>query len=223
MSKKLIAACMALAAFAAFAVAPSIAAAENSPEVTHPTGTTLATGTKITATNVGETKFTSTLPPILCNSAYMTGELTENTGSSVKADITAAGFTGTGTGGDCTGGELLVHPTPETGTNGLPWCLTSNSEMVTDEFKVRGGSCTEEPRPIEFALDITGVATCTYQRTTPISGTFTTHPEDAILTITGVAFTKTTGQSFFCPTTGELEMSFTLETDTETAEPIYIS
>ena len=54
MSKKLTTACLALSALAAFAL-PAVASA--SPEITHPTGTRLATGTKITGTNVGNAKF----------------------------------------------------------------------------------------------------------------------------------------------------------------------
>jgi hypothetical protein len=44
MHKKLITACVALAAFAAFVVLPATASAVNKPVITHPTRTVLKTG-----------------------------------------------------------------------------------------------------------------------------------------------------------------------------------
>ena len=57
MYKKLITACMAIAAFAAFVV-PSTASATNDPQLTDTGG--LPKGAKIVGTNVGETLFTNT-------------------------------------------------------------------------------------------------------------------------------------------------------------------
>lgn len=216
MHRKLITACMALAAFMAFAVVPSISSA--SPELTHPTGTTLKVGSKIDATNVGDTLMTDAGGGVLtrCSSATMTGTVTSNTGTAIAADISTATFSGTAAGGACTGSFGSTTPTPKN----LPWCIKSTK--TADQFEVRGGACSEASKPITFILDAPFGVECKYSRTSAILGTFATHPSDAVLTISKVEFP---GEStpFPCPSTGYLDMSFTLETDTPTAEPIYIS
>src|SRR4051794_21243602 len=119
MHKKLITACLALFALAAFAL-PAAAQAVNHPLITHPTGTKLATGVKITATNVGETLLVNTTTgaqELACTTASMTGELIKNETGNIQGNITAASFTGTGSGGACTGSFL--NPTIE--PTGLPW------------------------------------------------------------------------------------------------------
>jgi hypothetical protein len=231
MHKKLITACMALVALAAFAL-PATASAVNDPDITHPTNTLLGTPTKIKATNVGVTKMLSPGGSVLveCSVATMTGTLTKNDGAgNVEGTIENTTFAGTGTlregEKECTGsfGNVTVHTNIG---NGTPWCLRSTSTMATDKFQVRGGSCSEEARSITFVLTSTTVGTCKYNRTTAIEGEYTTHPEDAVLHLkpsTLTEFTKEEG-GFFCPGAGQLEMSFTLETDTTpTADPLYIS
>ncbi len=229
MSKKLITTCLALFALAAF-VLPAVASA--SPVVTHPTGTKLvpgANGVKIKATNIGNTLLTSTSGTTLveCSTASMTGTLTVNSGTSIEGNIESTSFSGTEAGGKCTGlGGIIV--TTNVG-NGVPWCLHSTGG---DEFQVRGGKCSEVPRSITFAMDSGLGVTCHYERANSIKGTFTTHSTgDAILTVTGAGetgvtdtlFTKEAGDSVLCPADGTLDMAFTLETDTATAEPLYIS
>ena len=68
MSKKLIAACMAITAFAALAMASTASAA---PVVTHPTGTVLATGANIVGTNIGETVMKTSLGNVTCRNATL--------------------------------------------------------------------------------------------------------------------------------------------------------
>jgi len=221
MSKKLIAACMAIAAFAALAMASTASAA---PVITHPTGTVLATGVNLQATNVGETKFISPSLTVACTTAKLTGPLKSNsTAGGFQGEVTSATFNGTGTGGDCTStGSFFtgsVGVTTNTGTNGTPYCIKNT---LNDNLEIRGGACASATRPIRFALDLTGLVTCTYERTTGIAGTFKTHPEDAQGSVnSGQTFSLVSG--FACPSTGELSMTFTLETDTATAEPLYIS
>src|SRR5436305_2798324 len=100
MRKQLLLVCM---AFAAFAVVPSLASAK--PVITHPTGTVLATGTKITATNVGNSVLSNGLGTITCSTAILTGELTQNsTANGIKGTITSAKFGGT-TGKTISGDE----------------------------------------------------------------------------------------------------------------------
>jgi hypothetical protein len=229
MHRKLITACMALAAFAAFAVMPAIASATNDPDLTHPTGTLMPAGkghpaSGIKGTNVGLTLMTNSSGGILteCNSAVMTGTLIKNDGSNVEGNISSATFTGTASGGACTGSFGNVTVTTNPATNGIPWCLRSTSTMATDEFQVRGNECSKAARPIRFVLDIIFGGSCVYQRGTAIPGTFKTHPEDALLSISKVEFPLLEG-GFACPSVGFLDMSFTLETDSVSTEPLYIS
>ena len=229
MSKKLIMACMALFAFAAFAL-PAVASA--SPELTHPTGTTLATNTKIDATGIGIQRLTDTSGNTLveCSSATMTGTLTKNNGTEVEGSIESTTFKGTGTNGECTSSFGGITVDTNIG-NGTPWCLRATAAMNKDEFQVRGNSCANAARSITFVLTSTSIGTCKYVRTEPLKGTFATHPTDAILTLTGsgatggadTEFTKEEG-SILCPSNGTLDMEFTLETDTTaSADPLYIS
>jgi hypothetical protein len=220
MSKKLIAALMAIAAFAAFGMSATSASA--APVITHPTGTVLKTGVNLKGTNIGETQFTSNTLNVKCTTAVLTGPLTSNsTAGGFAGEVTSATFSGTGTSGDCTAtGSFFsgsAKPTPEI-TGGLPWCLKNG---LSDNFEIRGGKCSEAARPIKFGLDLTGLVTCTYERAS-LTGTFETHPTDALGRINAnQAWTLVSG--FGCPSGPSLDMEFTEETDTATAEPVYIS
>jgi hypothetical protein len=210
MAKKILALC---AALVAFAVVPAVAAA--SPELTHPTGTTLPTGTKIKATNVGNTQMTSSAGTITCTTATMTGTVTKNSGTAIEGDIESAHFTGLESENRCEGGLGAVKVT----VTSVPWCLKNTK--TAHQFELRGGKCSEASRAVKFTLD-TSVGECKYEKAS-VLGTFTTHPEDAILHASTPVFTKYEG-GFLCPSTGELHMSFTLETDTTASnDPIYIS
>jgi len=209
-------------ALAAFAVMPAMASAANTPTVVE-NGTAITTNTKILATNVGTTKMTTSLGTMECSTAILTGELISNTTGNVKGIITEAKVGGTGatqTGApepECTteaifGGDTTVTPALTPATNGLPWCFEATSAMATDEFQVRGNSCANVARPIRFAMDITSIGTCVYQRTTAIPGKYTTSTTDSTLSISEVEFPKLEG-GFACPSSGKLDMTFTMETD----------
>jgi len=244
MSKKLITACLGVLALAAFALPANALAV--SATLTHPTGTALATGTKLTGTNIGETLLKTdsgegTLAR--CTKAVLTGTLTKNNGH-IEGDITTATFSGAGEEFDgmkeCVGLGGLGNLTPTTnGTDpvgtkidgedvehGTPWCMTAGGELPANTFTVRGGTCTEEPRTITFILNSTGAGECKMTRTAAITGTYTTDTSgDAIATILPNAtstFTKESG-GVLCPSAGTLEMTFTLETDTSPASPVWIS
>jgi hypothetical protein len=241
MSKKLIMACLGVFAFAAF-VLPAVASA--APEITRPTGTRLATGTKITATNVGNAKFKEDggfgLVYSECNNVKITGELTKNNGTEIEATVTTATFQGSGAAHDgmteCIGFDSLTPTTNGGGVDentvaaGTPWCVHTSSHESADEFRVRGGACSGAVRKITFILETTSFGACKYERETatePIRGTFTTDTTgDAILSLAAGANTTFRGEAGNpggCPATGTLEMSFTLETDSATAEPLFIS
>jgi hypothetical protein len=259
MGKKLITACMALFALAAFALPASASAA--GPVVTHPTGTRLdpeageCTTVKktvcVTAHNVGETILfngAGTEELTKCTSAIMTGYLTKNTGGAtgtVEGTIHTATFSGTGGAhsgmNECTGvagsfGNLTVTTNgggvdENTVASGTPYCLKANNTMAANEFQVRGGKCSEAARAITFNFDTTLAGECKYSRAAaePIKGTYTTHTTgDAILSVSpavpaNTKFTAEAGNSILCPASTTLKLSLTLVTETETAEPLFIS
>ena len=219
MSKKLIAALMALTAFTAFGVSATSASA--APVLTHPTGTVAPVGTLITGTNTTETKMTTPFGTVTCTKAEMTGSLTQNsTASGAKGNVSNASFTGTGEGGECTSWTGGVTVTAGV-VGGLPWCLEATTS--TDEVKVRGGKCAEVSRGIKFTLDFTTIGACEYNRSAAAVGNLTTDPEDAVIHLEGQEWTKLAGGGL-CPSSGTLDMTFTLETDTTpTSDPMYFS
>jgi|SRR5215218_8213511 len=210
MHKKLITACLALVAFAAMAVVPALASA--SPVLTNGS-TAVTTGTKIIGKNTGNTKFTTSLGTVECTNAKMTGTLTTNSGTSIEGNIETAEFNN-GVGNPCTTSFLgNVTVTPKK----LPWCLKAKSTFTADTFQLSSGACAGGGT-MEFTLDSTTVGECTYVSTgtPPITGTFTTGT-GTLKTEKQGAFTKSAGGSF-CPSGGELDMTFDLYTDTgETA------
>lgn len=220
MHKKLIVACVALAALAALVV-PMVASA--APELTQPTGTTLGEGAKLEATNVGQVTFKSGAFTVHCTVGRFAGTLKGNTGTEIGWEISAVEFAGTGANSDCTSGVGAVKFIPNTGTNGTPWCLRATGAMAQDEFQIRGGLCGNA-RAIRFGLDITSLGvTCVYEKEFAVSGTYTTHPSDAVGTISEAEFTRVAGEAMVCPAEMRMNMSFTIEKDAATAEPAYIS
>jgi len=235
MSRKVITASMAVAAFAILALAGNASAAQ----LTSPTGTRVATGTKVKATNIGVSRFkndegTTTLTE--CTSTTLTGEVLKNNGTEIEANITTA--TASGTGGlangmtECTGTFGNFTPTLNGGgvdgenvENGTPWCLKSVNG--TDEFTIRGNLCTQAQRKITFIVDITSGINCKYERAEAIKGTFTTDTTgDAVLSMAANSsntFKGEAGNSFICPVSGTLEISYTLEADEAGVTPMYIS
>jgi hypothetical protein len=232
MSEKFIRSCMGLCVLAAV-VLPASASATT---VTHPTGTVLNPAGKtctvglpgicITGTNVGDTAMWNTghtTKLIQCTKATITGSLITNNDNVIEGQIHSVGFAGTGPSGACTAHVGESGAVDTNLGNGTPWCF--KHEGNNDNFTVTGGACGS-PRSITIVLTIFSVGTCKYSRTGAVEGTFTTHSTgDAILSIVptvGSTFTKEEG-GVLCPSSWELEMSFTLETDRTTAEPLYIS
>jgi hypothetical protein len=218
MYKKLMMACMAIAAFAAFVIAP---AASASPVLTEtkepnvPSGIAVPTGVSITGKNTGETVFTGAFN-VRCTVAHMTGTLTTNSGSSIKGTIPVGGaqFTGTGAGEDCTSALGNVK-------------VTVNSELCletvagTDTVKTTGCGAA----PVVFTLEVTGTGPCKYS-TEKVTGTYTTNA-DAAVTVSEQESKKSEG-GIFCPSSGKLDMVFDLYTTGATPGgapglPLYIS
>jgi hypothetical protein len=233
MAKKLMTGLLALVALAALAL-PAVASA--SPElgettaggiwdktpVHNPAKTcTEETAGCIQATSLETSKMTSPGGSTLteCSTAFMTGWVYVNSGTSIEGNITSAAFSNAG-GADCTalfGGTAKVTTTVG---NGVPWCIRTTKNA--DEVEIRGGLCSAAPRSITFVLDTSSFGECSYNSTVFPTGTFTTHSTgDAIVTLTKKGlFTKEAG-SAFCPHEANLDMKFTLETD-GTNTPLYI-
>lgn len=222
MSKKLFAACLVIAAFA---VVPSFASAN--PILTEPTGTPLAAGATITATNVGNTTLTTSTGTLTCTTAILTGDLTSNaTSEGAKGKITTAKFGGTGgtqAGAEepeCTGSNFFTPNTTITPNASLPWCL--ETPAAADSFTITGGACGTNG-PITFALDVTGVGTCKYIREAATEGSLVTDgagTNENTAAISSVPWELEEGPGL-CPGEGKLTMRFSLETENGT--PVYIS
>jgi hypothetical protein len=222
MSKKLFAALMAIAAFAAFGMASTASAA---PVVTQPTGTVLAVNTAVVGTNVGDTTMVTPFGTVTCSTAVLSGKLTTNsTVSGSKGEVSSASFTGTGSNGECTSwtGGVTVTPNHPAATpvNGTPWCLEATA--ASDEGKVRGGGCSSATRPIRFGMDFTSLGTCVYQRSEAAVGSVTTDVSGQQASVKLVEQEwKLFEGGFGCPSSGKLNMTFNLETSNGTA--VYFS
>jgi hypothetical protein len=230
MKRKLMIICIALSAFAV-----SSASSASAVQLTYPTGTKLATGSKLLWTNVGNTKLTNGSGEVLqeCAKLYMTGALLHNGADDITSEISIFDIEGTGSANRCTPvsvGELTSQFTANV-EGGLPYCLTTTKE--TDKWEVRGGSCGS-PRSIKvkfdfynFTSDLKG--TCVYERPN-LTGTFTTDTagQDAQLTIGEEGAFKRIEFPIIlaavCPEQTKLNAILTMETDTgPTADPLYLS
>jgi hypothetical protein len=227
---KAIQACIALAALVAVFLVPSVALA--SPELTSPTGTKAPVGTRIQLTNAAHaatTKqvFITTSPDIIeCEKITMTGEVSSNTGTDIAINILTVEFRGP-IGSPCPSATLgnftitpshTSNPIPHNGINSLPWCLTVNG--LEDFVSIRGGTCSEAPRPLTFSIHSPSWGTCYYEKAS-LTAIYTTHPAPTILTVANQAISKHTG-SVFCTSTVRFDFALTLETDTEAPQDVYI-
>jgi hypothetical protein len=207
---------------AAFLAMPATASAVNNPLITYPTGTLLSVGSKIKAQNLGLQLMTVELGTLACSSFELTGTLKKNTAIEVEIEVEKAIAGGDAAGGACTAPGVFgpsMNWTFAIATNGLPWCLRSTSAMAADEVQIRGGKCTEAARPIRFIYDGGG---CAYERTAPMVGTLTTHPEDAQISFAAQEF-KAVEACFGIGARILFDWAFTLTKDEALGGPIYIS
>lgn len=218
MYKKIITACLAVAALAAFAIPASASAA--SPALTTAGGALYTGGVK--AVNIGVTKFTAGSTVVECSNDELTGTITTNDGngtSAIEGNIENASFLGEeGAEKRCKSSLGATKVTTNVG-NGTPWCVRA-LPGAGDVLQIRGGKCSEKARSITFALDVTVLGVpleCKYERTTttgPVVGTYATSPSDARGTIepAGSEFAAESGNPFGCPGAGNLTMTFELKT-----------
>lgn len=196
MHKKLMMACMAIAVFAVFVMAPA-ASATNFTE----NGATLAKGASITALNNGEIKFTAGVETTACTFGHMTGTLTEDAGGKIKIEIPAgnAVFKGTAEKEDCAGGDLGAVK------------ATANSKLCIEVNNSDSASLTGCGAEVTFKIDVTSGMTCAYNSPS-VTGLITTAPTDARFITTEQPVKRENGQSFLCPAELKLDMDFVLST-----------
>jgi hypothetical protein len=209
MRKKLITACLAIAAFAAFVVAPSASAANFTEN-----GVTLKAGASITGT-AGETKFTAGSNTVICSTADMSGTVKVDENGTILGEIAAGNpvFTGTGTGADCTSEGL--GPVKPTVNSKLCLHIPKGTDIGTvDGCKVKTiveGVEKEVTEPITFTLFATNLGLECHYSISSLNAEITTAPADAqVKVIPGQKVPRES--NFLCPLEGELDMEFTLTT-----------
>jgi len=214
---------------------PATASASNKPVLTQPTGTAIGVGTTFIGRQIGELGFyaTSGTKELGCSSGSFIGSILKNASGTVEAEITSAVFGGSGPqvsgepAPECTGLGFFTSNLTFTALS-LPWCLKSTVLTAEDEFLVIGGKCGSVAEKLRFMWSPTGFGDCEYQATqTNIKGKFNTDTSGAASlswtkTNSNAGFTKISG-SFSCPSSMEFEVSFALETDNGSHEPIFIS
>jgi hypothetical protein len=196
MYKKLMLACMAVAAFATSVVAP---AASASPVLTE-NGTAVAVGASIEDKITGVMKFTGAFN-VECSSTNLKGTVTKNSGTKLETTIPAGGVTisGTAVGGDCTS---ALGATKVTINSEL--CFASGAAPA-DTFTVTGCSAN-----VVFTLEVTGTGPCKYS-TAVVNGTFSTNVTPTTINVSEQEFKKIEG-GFFCPSSGKLDMDLDMYT-----------
>jgi hypothetical protein len=236
MIKKLILACMALVAFAAF-VLPATASAANTPILTDTTLPsnqidTVAVGAKVTATlatgsSADFMKTDGTTVLVSCSTADLTGTVIKNANNTVEGTISSAKFSGTGAVhadnglAECTGSFGNAYIT----VTSLPLCVRSDANMAEDEAQTVSGDCNGVENKVKFLIGSTTAGECEYESTGSIKGDFTTGTHQSIFTVrntqAGSGSTRIRG-GFLCPTSGQLRMSFVIETEADNG-PIFVS
>jgi len=231
MHNRIVAACVAVAAFAALAVIPSLASA--SPVVTESGARVKATtpdgvNTIIRGSTVGVQVLSTGLGNVNCEKSTIEGELVKNTGTDFTATLTTFDYSGddpeeakcTTSISDFAGGKVTAKVEVETPA----FCLHSVSGvdhvLIYGEVKTPVGKhCenTSDRTTIGFNLIFTthtggSFATCTYQRpvTEPLTASYTTTTGDTLV-MTNQKFTKSAG-GVLCPNTGEYTGTYTITT-----------
>lgn len=219
MNRKLINACIALAALAAFAL-PATASAANDPQLTEG-GALVAAGASVVGTTVNPSFTTTSGSSILsCSSAKATGKVLKNSSGTVEGEITTATYSGTGAISsdnnlpECTGSFGNAYIT----VTNTPLCIKSTPAMAEDEGQVGGGGCGTFGT-VKFTIGTTTAGECKYETTSTLKGDFTTGGTETVLTIRNTqagSGSKLISGGFLCPTSGMLKGSGTLETENGT-------
>jgi hypothetical protein len=204
-------------ALLAFTAVPALASA--SPVLKDSKGT-LAVGTQIAATNIGNIKFVTSIATVECQTGALTGNVAKNNGTEVGASFATASFTGTGSGGKCTTsflGDVGVV------TKRLPWCLRAGGNIAKDTLLLTSLQCSGGGL-LEFTFNNALAGECTYVMNFSAGGSFTTGTgvgTRAELGLFGQEFEQS-GGGILCPGSGYIQMKFNLETNDASKLPIWI-
>jgi hypothetical protein len=235
MSTKIIMACMAAVALAAFTLPASASASKMTLEengvVLNPaagacTGVSGTICVRGTNTDVVPKVTDANGNPLMdCTNMSLTAYLLKNTHAAIEATIHSVMLNGTPgvtphtTHCNSTFGNITVTTNPA--TNGLHWCLRSTEAMAADEVQIRGNGCTAAARPIRLLLDSSVAGECTYERSGAVVGEVTTTPNPALLHFAKQEFPKIAG-GFLCPAKTFLDFTLSLYTDTAAEEPLSV-
>jgi hypothetical protein len=226
MSKYFMKCCLAAGMLGTMAL-PAAAQALNDPQMTG-WGGSVVTPAPIEGRNIGNVSFMQTdgmTSQVTCSSVRLTGSLNKNKESTLEGSITRATFSGTGSinkfphheFNECTAaiGNAWI-------TAILPLTIKSTPAMNADEFQVFGFGGGK----VKFIIGSTVAGECEYEATQPaITGSYTT-AATTVLTVHNTQFGsgfKLIRGGFFCPTSGQLKMSFFLEEDFAPFEEVGIS
>ncbi|HWN73490.1 MAG TPA: hypothetical protein VNN15_06760 [Solirubrobacterales bacterium] len=187
MQKKLILACMAIAALAAFVIAPAAQAG-----VLTENGVAVAVGSSITAKNTGTIKFTGGFN-ISCEVAHMQGTVTANSGGVIAGEVPVGSATLSNAGGAACSSALGATTVKITSK------LCVSIAKGSDTYTVTGCSAN-----VKFDLTAAGTV-CEYE-TASVSGSFTTNSTPVSGTVSEQP-AKEVGGKFFCPDEGKIDLS----------------
>jgi len=212
MAKKILAICAALIALAAV---PAVASA--SPELQTSGGTKVAVGTAIKGTNNGNTILTSSFGNVTCTSSTLEGKVTENSGTSIKGEISTATYTGTGPSSRCTTTLIGLNGqnlTAQVTVQNLPYELVSTSGVDRADI--------QDPTALKFTFDLfestgTSAGSCTFERTAAEGGivsSYETNKSPLELTVIENNVFKRVSGTTLCPSTGTLDAKYILRTST---------
>ncbi len=198
MHKKLMLACMAIAAFAAFVIAPA-ASATNLKE----NGTTVGVGASIKGTNTAGTvtKFTAEGLNVECTHAELKGKVTRDDSGIIEGTIPKGAY-----GVNYT----FSSPPSEDCTSALgPVRPTLNSEICLKIANSDAGTATGCGGNISFTLDVTNFGiSCTYS-TASVANSITTGTGEVTVSEQKAGLTE---GGFLCPPEGKLDLNFVLTT-----------
>lgn len=195
MRRKLIVACAAIAASVAFMTA---AVATASPVLTE-SGVAVPVGAEVKGSNTGTFRFEGSGGyNIACSTASLAAKVTGNSGSQIKLEAGAGGFTtsGTGTSGDCT-------------ANWGPTTLTWSKMCFETLAKTDSVSITGCGAGMTLETNYTGVATCQYTAAN-LTGSFITNA-DATISMNSLTVKLLEG-GILCPAEVRFSLDFDLAT-----------
>jgi hypothetical protein len=201
MHKKILAICAALVALGALAIPAAASAAVTLREA----GATVATGSGILTKGLGEFTCSAGELTVNCFKSEMAGTVVKNNGTTVELTIKTAKFGGTAAGEACTGSSFIGATTVDipglvSGTS--HWCI--KNVPGEDKFELIGANCVTAAGTLTFTL--TGFfINCSYTRSTPVTGTFTTTTGSfGATTLTLGANQTFNSEGGFCPATGSI-------------------